>query len=495
MCSLRNGANSTKAILQKLDRTNLNLLGGATDDAIQESATMSRFLYGLSSAYLLTGNERALSAARACATYLVNAYSSPSHDGRYVFWKFGRIRSGTSTKEIIGSKNRDDRGAFALYEQIYVLSGLTQYYRITQDSWILTYIVKTIEAFQTFFLDEVSEETPADSTYTGKGGYFSHLDPVTMRPDAPSLRFGDSGDDYDNRAKKNWNSIGDHIPAYLINLLVSIDPLPESSLPGQDQFWTDLRDVCWKILDDCVFNILEHFPPEESSNFVNERFDKDWNPDRTWGWQKDRGIVGHNLKISWNLTRCGHYYTKRADTAKQHGDVETHDKYVELAGRCYAFARELGHNMREVGVDLVRGGIFDALERNPKGNIPTEFTWSTTKDFWQQEQAILAYYIMSGIGGDAEESQDFLRLARLCSAFWSLFFIDQDNRKVFFRTTESGEPVIEGQYGIQGGHAIAGYHAFELNYLAHLYIRAFVDQGEDMGELRALFPASAERQH
>lgn len=136
--------------------------------------------------------------------------------------------------------------------------------------------------------------------------------------------------------------------------------------------------------------------------------------------------------------------------------------------------------MREVGVDLIRGGIFDALERNPKGDMPTEFSWSTTKDFWQQEQAVLAYYIMSGIGGDAKESQEFLRLARLCAAFWCLFFIDQDNRKVFFRTTESGEPVIEGQYGIQAGHAIAGYHAYELNYLAHLYIRTFVDRGDHM---------------
>jgi hypothetical protein len=27
-----------------------------------------------------------------------------------------------------------------------------------------------------------------------------------------------------NNLKKNWNSVGDHIPAYLINLLLSLDP-------------------------------------------------------------------------------------------------------------------------------------------------------------------------------------------------------------------------------------------------------------------------------
>lgn len=454
-------------------RTELNLLGGATDNAIQESATMSRFLYGLSSAYLLTGNDRALSAAGACANYLVSAYSSASHDGKYIFWKFGRVKSGNSTKEIIGSLNREDRGSFALYEQIYVLAGLTQYYRVTQDASILDYITRTIAAFEKFYRDKVDDERKADETYTGKGGYFSHLDPVTMRPDSPSLKFDDSGETFDNRAKKNWNSIGDHIPAYLINLLVSIDPLPDSG----DKSLAGLRDLCWEILDDCVINILDRFPPKDPCKFVNERFDKDWEPDHTWGWQQDRGIVGHNLKISWNLTRCGHYYTRRADTAKREGDTDIHAKYDSLAQRCYRFALELGRNMREVGVDLARGGIYDALERNPRGGMPTEFAWSTTKDFWQQEQAILAYYIMSAIGDGAEEAGEFLRLARFCSAFWSLFFVDHDNRKIFFRTTESGEPVIEGQYGIQAGHAIAGYHAFELNYLAHLYIRTFVDRG------------------
>ncbi len=447
-------------------RTNLDLLGGTTGDFTQECATMSRFLYGLSSAYLLTGNERSLSAARACAHYLINAFSSSSHDGEYVFWKFGRTKDGNSTKEIIGSLNPDDSGAFALYEQIYALAGLTQYYRVTQDTWVLGYIVRTIAAFEKFYLDE---ERPDDPCYTGKGGYFSHIDPVTMRPDSPKL------DATGNRERKNWNSIGDHIPAYLINLLVSIDPIPISD---QREFWVALRDLCRKILDDCVVNILEHFAPEDGTLFVNERFHKDWSPDLTWGWQQNRGIVGHNLKISWNLTRCAHYYVTREAEAWQDGKAGVANKYSDLAKQCYAFARMVGHNMRKAGVDLVRGGIFDALERFPTNGMPTEFAWGSTKDFWQQEQAILAFYIMHGIGGDAEEEANFLQLARFCTAFWSLFFIDQDGRKIYFRTTESGEPVIKGQYRIQGGHAIAGYHAFELNYLAHLYIRTFVERGK-----------------
>lgn len=440
-------------------RTNLDLLGGVTSDDTQECATMSRFLYGLSSSYLLTGNDRAFSAAKACAAYMMNAFSILSHDQMYCFWRFGRKRVGKSAKALIGSTNPDDAGSYALYEQIYALAGLTQYYRISQDTTVLFYITRTIAAFEMFYRDE---ERPGDPCFTGKGGYFSHIDTVTMRPDSPALG--------QNRMRKNWNSIGDHIPAYLVNLLLAIDPLP---IPvGEAGSWKKLQKLCRMILDDCVQNILDHFPPEEGCRFVNERFYADWTPDHHWGWQANRGIVGHNLKISWNLTRCSHYYAVLEDRAKLDRSPDE-KRYSELGRRCCELARRLGNNMAEVGVDLIRGGIFDALEREPGTGMPTEFTWEPTKDFWQQEQAILAYYIMYGLDG---KDARFLELARSCAAFWNLYFLDQENRKIYFRTTECGMPVVQDGFGIMGGHAIAGYHSFELNFLAHLYIRTFVPQ-------------------
>ncbi len=447
-------------------RTNLNLFGYKTDDDTQECATMSRFLYGLCSSYLLTGNDRALSAARACAKYMINAFSILSHDHMYCFWKFGRRRDGNSSKDIISSQNGDDLGSYALYEQIYALAGLTQYYRITQDTEILLYIKCTISAFEKFFLDEKRENDPC---FTGKGGYFSHIDPVTMRPDAESLE--------QNRMRKNWNSIGDHIPAYLVNLLLAIDPLPITDKEGNS--WQNLLERCRKILDECVNLIIQNFPPKDDSKFVKERFFADWVPDHEWKWQQDRGIVGHNLKISWNLTRCGHYYTYLAANEKLDKKEGKEEYYSEMARKCYETAKQLGRNMEEVGVDLIRGGIFDALERHPSNGMPTEFAWEPTKDFWQQEQAILAYYIMSGINTQEKndpETARFIELARYCTAFWNLYFVDQENRKIYFRTTESGAPVVQDGYGNQGGHAIAGYHSFELNYLAHLYIRTYVPQ-------------------
>ena len=59
------------------------------------------------------------------------------------------------------------------------------------------------------------------------GSYFSHIDYATFSPHSPSLG--------PNRSRKNWNSIGDHLPAYLVNLILALDPLPV----GRED---DLRD-------------------------------------------------------------------------------------------------------------------------------------------------------------------------------------------------------------------------------------------------------------
>ena len=467
-------------------QTNLDLLGGRRLNDSQECATLSRFLYGLSSCYLLSGNDRAFWAAKATAEYLCENFAETSHDQRYCFWKFARERTDRGWKDIIASQNFDDEGSYALYEQIYALSGLAQYFRITHDRTVLNYIRMTVAAFQDFFFDRKKEQivegrTVPDPIFTGKGGYFSHIDPVTMRPDSPKL---DMSDNRRNRGKKNWNSTGDHIPAYLINLLLTIEPAPPSV--DHDE-WQSLISVSQEILDDCVTNILDHFF-EDGCDYVLERFHADWRPDKEWGWQQDRAIVGHNLKIAWNLTRCAHYYRYRQQHFDDVGNTAYAAKYGDLANRCIVRANDLGEKMGRVGVDLVRGGLFDAVERKPTNDMPVEFAWGTTKDFWQQEQAILGYYILYGVDKkrsrrelSAEENarrDRFLELGRYSAAFWNLYVLDRDNRKTFFRVTETGEPVIEGQYGIQAGHAIAGYHAFELSYLAHLYTRMSITSAD-----------------
>ena len=155
--------------------------------------------------------------------------------------------------------------------------------------------------------------------------------------------------------------------------------------------------------------IVDKFPDENADiPYVNERFDANWKPDHSWGWQQNRAMVGHNLKIAWNLTRVAHFYrSKGQDDAGREDD--------EAGGPA-------GQEMGKVGIDQFRSGCFDAVERQPRDGRPIEFAWGNTKDFWQQEQAILAYLILNGYTGNPE----YLQLAREMETFWNLFFLDRD---------------------------------------------------------------------
>ena len=444
-------------------RTHLNILGQPIDQDVQESATLSRLLYDLSSAYLLTGAERYFLAAQAACNYLREAFRSLSHDGQYCFWAYGRdrIREGERGEILIlPSRNADDLNAIPLYEQIYAIAGLTQFYRINQDWEVLEDIRRTINSFQDFYWDPPEAK---EKGFAGTGGYYSHLDYATMRPDAPILGA--------NCARKNWNSIGDHIPAYLINLILCLDPLPQ----GDPQFRSSLEMLlkrCWGILEETASLIVEKFP-DPQSDYVNERFHADWTPDHSFSWQQNRAVVGHNLKIAWNLTRCAYYFQMRAKKLRDSGKGAEAGDYEQRSNKCLDLARRLGDRMGEVGLDKIRGGIFDCVERQPTNGMPTEFAWGATKDFWQQEQGILAYLILHGA---TPNDRKYLDLARESEAFWNVFFLDRERQGYFFRTTENGIPIIEGEYGRKGGHAI-GYHAFELAYLAHVYTRTFVAAG------------------
>jgi hypothetical protein len=219
--------------------------------------------------------------------------------------------------------------------------------------------------------------------------------------------------------------------------------------------------------------IVKKFPDPES-DFVFERFDDNWVPNRAYSWQQNRAVVGHNLKIAWNLTRCAFHFQMLAKRARDGGRAAEASDNEQRANEALDLARRLALRMGEVGLDKLRGGVFDCVERQPSGGMPTQFAWGATKDFWQQEQGILAYLILHGA---TPSDASFLKLARECSTFWNLWFLDRERQGYFFRTTENGLPILEGQYGQRSSHAI-GYHAFELSYLAHVYTRAFVAAGD-----------------
>ncbi len=394
-------------------RTRLTLHGthvaeAAGQDVRQETDTISRLVYGLATAYLLTGEDRFLDAAESGTEYLREHMRVADERDGLVYWYHGIDISASGQRKVFASEFGDDYDAIPMYEQIYALAGPTQTYRITGDPRILSDIDGTVALFQKYYRDQ------------DRGGFFSHLDPITMDPRADSLRR--------NRSRKNWNSVGDHAPAYLINAYLAT---------GRQDF-ADL-------LEETADAITGHFPDEPDSPFVQERFHEDWTPDRTWGWQQDRAVVGHNLKIAWNLTRIGSLHPK--------------PEYSALAER-------IAEIMPSVGSDQQRGGWYDVVERRVDPESGTHrLVWHDRKAWWQQEQSILAYQILAGVSGDPEHR----RLAREAASFYNAHFLDYDDGGVYFNVLATGVPYLLGTERLKGSHSMAGYHALELCYLAAVY--------------------------
>jgi mannose/cellobiose epimerase-like protein (N-acyl-D-glucosamine 2-epimerase family) len=394
-------------------RTMLHLAGAKAGDYLQETDTISRLVYGFASAYMLTGKDAFLEAAEKGTEYLREHMRFYDQDEDLIYWYHGIKVSGEKETKLLTSEFGDDYDSIPMYEQIYALAGPTQTYRITGDKRILSDIEHTMDLFERFYKDH------------NDVGYFTHIDPISLDPRAESLGH--------NRARKNWNSVGDHAPAYLINLYLAT---------GEQKY----KDFLAYTFD----TITRYFQDYENSPFVQERFYEDWSHDKTWGWQQDRAVVGHNLKIAWNLMRM---YS-----------LDPKDEYV-------AFARRIAELMPSAGSDLQRGGWYDVVERKIKpGGKNYRFAWHDRKAWWQQEQAILAYFILHGILKDAE----YLRLAREASSFYNAFFLDHDDGGVYFNALASGTPYLLGNERFKGSHSMSGYHSTELCYLSATYINLLI---------------------
>ncbi|GAA3882266.1 hypothetical protein GCM10022243_53590 [Saccharothrix violaceirubra] len=383
-------------------RTQIRLGGDKNGRHVQETDTISRLVYGMASAYMLTGDEDFLTVADRGSRYLRDHMRFVDTDEDVTYWYHGVDVDGGRERKLFTSEFDDDYHAIPAYEQIYALAGLVQNYRVTGDPAIKADIDGTMRLFERFFADPVL------------GGYYSHIDPVTLSPHHDSLGA--------NRSRKNWNSVGDHAPAYLFNLYLATG---------------DERHL--RMLEHTFDMIVSHFPDRDTP-FVQERFHADWAPDRSWGWQQDRAVVGHNLKIAWNLTRMGAALPKY--------------DYARLADR-------LADTMPDVGRDPLRGGWYDLVRRQ----APHDFVWHDRKAWWQQEQAILAYLVLAGHRGDAGR----LAHAREAQSFYNAFFLDHDEGGVYFNVLADGIPYLMGTERLKGSHSMSMYHSAELCYLATVY--------------------------
>jgi mannose/cellobiose epimerase-like protein (N-acyl-D-glucosamine 2-epimerase family) len=395
-------------------QTQLNLEGVKGARKRQEADTISRLVYGLASAYMLTGDDRYLEAATKGTEYLHKHFRFSDQSAGVCYWYHAvDIKPDGSMQKILASEFGDDYDAIPCYEQIYALAGPTQTYRVTGNPAILNDINDTIALFQRFFKDK-----------SERGGYYSHIDPITFSPHSASLD--------NNRAKKNWNSVGDHAPAYLINLCLA------TNAPEHIAFLEETFDT-----------IARRFPDFKTSPFVFEKFNDDWTPDMTTV-QKNRAIIGHNLKIAWNLMRMH--------------SLKPKDEYFALAKRIAAL-------MPEVGMDKQRGGWYDMAERELKpGQDFHRLVWHDRKAWWQQEQGILAYLILCGVTGEPQ----YLKTARESASFNSAFVLDTDSGGAYFNVLANGLPYLVGSERSKGSHSMSMYHQGELAYLASVYTNLLI---------------------
>lgn len=395
-------------------RTILHLAGEKVqDNYLQETDTISRLVYGLASAYMLTGEDHFLEAAEKGTEYLRDHMRFFDPDEDLIYWYHGIKVQGNREQKLLTSEFGDDFDALPMYEQIYALAGPIQTFRATGDPRILNDAEYTVRLFEKFYHD------PA------KGGYFSHVDPISLDPRAEMLG--------PNRACKNWNSVGDHAPAYLINLYLATG----------EQAYADF-------LENTFDTIATYFPDYDNSPFVQERFHEDWSHDKSWGWQQDRAVVGHNLKIAWNLMRMH--------------SLKPKEEYLNLA-------RKIAELMPDVGSDRQRGGWYDVVERTlQEGEEQHRFVWHDRKAWWQQEQSILAYLILHGVLKD----EQYLKHAREAAAFYNAFQLDLEDGGVYFNVLANGIPFLTGNERMKGSHSMSGYHSMELCYLAAIYINLLI---------------------
>lgn len=383
---------------------------------LQETATLSRLIYGLSSAYLMNGNQDLLNVASALVAYQ-QQNMRVDLNAEHVFW----IHALDGKKRIIAPLAGDDVGTIPLYEQIYCLAGLTQYYRITQDSKVLADIRKTLSFIDRFYWDKKNL------------GYFSHIDPTLLEKHKigplPSPDQVLNSVPCNNNRKKNWNSIGDHLPAYLMNLYLGTR-----------------EPIYLKQLESLSTLIANHFPVSDSP-FVLERFNEFWAPDLTYSWQQDRGVVGHNLKIVWCLTQM---FNLTGDLAFRQ------------------VATSIAEKMRAYGEDLHCGGWYDVIQRHPDPTTGRYLhVWHNRKAWWQQEQGILANYILYL----TTNNPAYLESARSGAAFYNFAFLDRLDSGTFFDATADGIPFLNDQERVdKGSHSKSAYHDIELTYYANIYV-------------------------
>ena len=192
----------------------------------------------------------------------------------------------------------------------------------------------------------------------------------------------------------------------------------------------------------------------------------------TWGWQQNRAVVGHNLKIAWNLMRIHHMRPQRR--LRRRWPTRSPD---DARGRQRPAARR-----------LVRRGRARSASRATRA----------TPLHLARPQGVVA----AGAGDPRLPDHgrlDRRRRARSASAArrppsTTPSSSTTTRASVYFNVLANGIPYLLGTERQKGSHSMAGYHSFELAYLATVYTQPAHHQGAD-GPLLQPDPGRPPRRH
>ena len=221
----------------------INRYGNVTNDSYKMIVNQSRDAYGLTRAYMLTGNENYLNMAQSAIDFMQNYL----YDTEYGGWYSQCNRDGSSPS--LGDKTA--------FDQHYALLGLTAYFEATTNGTAMQYIDNSFDFMNTYMWDN-------------RPDYLGYYDVVSRNGSNPS--------------GKTFNSTADAVTTHLYNLY----------LLTENQKYLD-RLMVMKA------NLQDHFVGSMSQQVIGfaEAYDNDWNIDPS----EERTIMGHVLKTAWCLAR------------------------------------------------------------------------------------------------------------------------------------------------------------------------------------------------
>ena len=144
-------------------RVGVDMTGHKMGDR-QETDTISRLIYGLSTAYHMTGEDRFLKAAETGVDYLREHLRNVDQSEGITYWYHAIEIDEPSEKKILASEFGDDYDAIPAYEQIYALGRPDPDLPDHRRPRIKTDIDATISLFERFYYDPRTAATGRTST-------------------------------------------------------------------------------------------------------------------------------------------------------------------------------------------------------------------------------------------------------------------------------------------------------------------------------------------